>query len=491
MSLKNSLTFYFISSLMCLSTEYALAATQSLDEGASLLALNSSIGDIKSMNLKLTPHDSTMKDLLLTHDEKNAVLKNIDKVLREKNKVIFEYMKLTKSLNSKLHDLSLTQRLKAEFKKRELSNNIEGQEDLIIDLKNKIEQKDIRISYLKKLVKNQNIQLTEKINKLNFKIKNLTDSFNKMPEEMEQMALLSESKHVQVVRKLQNQIYEKSIMITSYQDQLEQYKDLNDLSARNNQLAIQLNESNEQLKKYQLSYKKIENKLKEERLKNIELTNYASNIKEEYSNHINILQEKYTAAINNNKITKIANRMPASIEENKTVIEKVNLGYLVEIDPRHLKVILDENFFFVSGKVSLDQESKEKLQSIMTAYSKEIFSKEELRDRLENIHVIGHSSPVYKGKVQNPLEASKKAYKANMDISLNRAKSIVDAIIGENLELPNKKEIRSKLVVSGKSFSEPIIQKRNLASTEKRECGQYDCEASQRVEIIFELQKKN
>lgn len=481
---------------MCLSTNYAFGYSQSQTGPETLVAINSNIDGIKSMDLKLTPHDSTMKDLLLTHDEKNAVLKNIDKVLKEKNKVIFEYMKLTKSLNSKVKELSLSQRLKGEFKKRELSSSIEGQEDLITDLKGQIEQKTLRISYLKKMVKNQNIQLTEKINKLNFKIKNLTDSFNELPQEMEEMALLSESNHVQKIRALQNQIYEKSQRIVSYQDQLHKYKDLSDISQKNNQLALKLKQSNEQLQKYQVSFKKIEEKLAQEKLKNKKLSLYAENIKEEYSNHINILQNKYAAAIRRVdaiqlKSKKKASRMPASIIKNEIIIDKASLGYLIEIDPRHLKVILDESFFFEIGKVNLSQNSKEKLQAIMSAYSNEIFSNEELRDRLENIHIIGHSSPLYKGKVLDPLDATKEAYQVNMDISISRAKSIADAIIGENTTLPNKKEIRSKIIVSGKSFSEPRPLQRGLASISKKRCGEYDCKASQRVEIIFELEKKN
>ncbi|WP_372655455.1 hypothetical protein [Halobacteriovorax sp.] len=484
---KNGIRLYLITSLMCLSTEYIYGASQSQDGTNTFL---SNIDGIASINLKLTPHDSTMKDLLLTHDQKNAVLKNIDKVLSEKNKVIFEYMKLTKSLNSKVNELSLTQRLKGEFKKRELSNSIEGQEDLIADLKGQIEEKTLRIGFLKKMVKNQNTQLTEKINKLNYKIKNLTNSFNELPEEMEKMAFLSESQHVQEIRTLQNQLHQKSIRIISYQDQLVKYKDLNDISKRNQQLAIQLEDSNEQLKKYQVSFNRMEERLALEKIKNKKLSEFNKNMKEEYSQHINLLKEKYVAALKRKDSTSNASRMPASVIESKETISKSNLGYLIEIDPSHLKLILDEKFFFTSGQTNLDQNSRIKLQSIMSAYSKEIFTNEELRDRVQNIHVIGHSSPRYKGQPLKPIEATKEAYQANMEVSLHRAKSIVKAIISENLELPYKNEIRSKLVVSGKSFSEPIPLGRNLASNQDGRCGDYDCEASQRVEVIFELQKK-
>lgn len=493
---KKVLSYYVIASLACISSEFALAKPKSQTDLGSLKLYDLEVRGPSALESDISPHDKSMKTLILAHEEKNAVLKNIDKVLEEKNKAIFEYMKLTKSLNSKIKDLSLTQRVKGEFKKRELSSNIGDQDQKISDLKGLIVQKDLKIQFLKKSIKNQNTQLTQKIHKLNFKIKNLTDSFNKMPEDIEKMAILTQSKHIEEIRGLQNQLHAKRMEVIAYQDQIKKYEGLSDIDKMNSQLAMELKNSNKSLEEYKISYKELQVKYNNEVSKNKELRTYAQNIKEEYSNHIQILQEKYSTAIN--KIDQVEDeyrnkksRMPASATSYEPVPVDIDLGYLVEVDPRHLKVILDENFFFQSGETSMNEESKKSLQSIISAYSREIFSKDELKDRLENIHIIGHASPVYNGKFVSPQSATRDAYQINMDISLARAKSVASVIIDENFELPNRSEIRQRLVISGKSFSEPRLLQRGPASSAIESCEIYDCNGSQRVEIIFELQKKN
>jgi len=485
-----------IYSLTCFSTEYVMAKTQSLENNDSLNHLETSIDGAKAISAKLSPHEETMKSLLLTHGEKSAVLKNIDKVLAQKNKAIFEYMKLTKSLSSKVEELTLSQKIKGEFQKRELSGNIEDHDQTISDLKGIIVQKDLRIQYLKKSMKNQNIQLSQKIKKLNFKLKDLTNAFNEMPEKMEAMAILSQSKHIEEIRNLQNQLHIKNASILEYQKKIDMYENETELSSSSSLLANELKRSQDQLSKFKISYNELEKKYNDQVEENKQLRTYASNIKEEYTNHISILQDKYAAAINtNSKLDNSydgkVNRMPASVVSYEPIPSSVDLGYLVEVDPRHLKLILDENFFFNSGQYEMTETTRTKLQSIIGAYSKEIFSKDELKDRLERIHIIGHSSPIYKGKYVDPIDADPKAFQDNMDISIQRAKSVARAITDNNFELPHRNEIRSKLVISGKSFSEPRMKPRGPASIQARECGIYDCESSQRVEIIFELQKKD
>ena len=496
MNSRSKTKLYFISTLMCLSTEYALAGPQSLANVGSKNFLHSNIDGMKAIDAKLSPHDQSMKSLILTHEEKNAVLTNIDKVLDKKNKTIFEYMKLTKSLNSKIEKLSFSQRVKGELQKRELSSNIEDQDQQVMDLKNTIVQKDLKIQFLKKSIKNQTAQLKQKIQKMNFKIKGLTESFNQVPKEMEKIALLTESKHIQEIRALQNQLHMKSATIISYQDELSKYKDLKDIASENSLLAKQLKKSDEQLESYKVSYKELQAKLNVEIDKNTQLKTYAENIKAEYSNHISLLEQKYGAAIAKvnsieSKYVSSSGRMPASAQSYEPVKSDVDLGYLVEVDPRHLKIILDESFFFERGESTLSEDSKAKLQAIMSAYSEQIFSKDKLKERLQNIHIIGHSSPVFEGKYVEPSSASTKAYQFNMHVSLERAKSIVSIIVDENIDLPHKNEIRSKLIVSGKSFSEPRPLPRGPASLAQMRCGGFDCSSSQRVEIIFELEKED
>ena len=450
---------------------------------------------IRSLNNKLSPHDETMKDLIVAQDQKNAVLKNIDMILENKNETIFEYMKLTKNLQSKIYKMSLKERIQSEMKKRQLSGAIEEDSSSISSLKGSIVEKDLKLQYLQKLLKNQNTQLSMEVKKLNFKIKRLTQNNNSLPNGFDPSNLRLESKHHEILRTYQNKLYENQKTIAEFKSKFKKNDNYNSIIKENSELASSLRSSQLDLLSYKNSYEKIQKKYLTKIKEYKKLETYTNNLQDDFNIQLTTLKSKYTKALS---IKPTSSRMPASVQDEEKItkviqftLKEKELGNLIIIDPQHMKLVLDETIFYERGTTSIDEYSTEKMKKVLSIYSKEIFSNEKLKDRLLKIQIIGHSSPIYKGKFVDPINANKEAYDIDMQVSLSRANSLVKKMFSNQFgEFPHKHEMRSKLVVSGKSFSEPLMKQRGPASQSEVSCGEYDCDNSQRVEIIFEFEKE-
>jgi hypothetical protein len=452
---------------------------------------------IRSLNSKLSPHDETMKNLIITQDQKNAVLNNIDKILEKKNETIFEYMKLTKALQSKVYKMSLTDRLKSEMKKRELSGTIEESSSSLASLKGSIVEKDLKIQYLQKLLKNQNTQLSMEVKKLNFKIKRLTQTHNTLPNGFDPSYLKLESKHHEVLRTYQNKLHENQQTIAEFKKKFKKNTNYNMLIKENTELASNLKNSQLELSSYKKSYEEMQSKYLTKVNEYKKLETFTNNMQDEFNIQLTTLKSKYAKVMENNSK---ASRLPASVVSHESPkVEKVNfnlkkenLGNLIHVDPQHMKLVLDETIFYKRGTTAISEDSALRMKSILSVYTKEIFSNEKLKERLLKVQFIGHSSPIYQGQFVDPINASKESYDINMAVSINRAQTLVESIFSNKFgDFPYKNEIRSKIVVSGKSFSEPLMRQRGPASQNRVSCGEYDCENSQRVEILFEFEKEN
>ncbi|WP_127714528.1 hypothetical protein [Halobacteriovorax sp. HLS] len=453
----------------------------------------------QALQLSLTPHDSTMKSLIITQDQKNAVLKNIDKILAKKNQTIFEYMKLTKQLESKLEKMSFKDRIKSEMKKRELSSELEESSDSLASLKGIIVEKDLKIQYLQKLLKNQNTQLASEVKKLNFKLKRLSHRYNTQTSVTETSKVIElESKHHETLRRYQNKLYENQKTISEFNKKFKSNKSFKGLIEENSKLAESLRSTEIEIKIHKAAYDTLEQKYLAKVKENKELEALANAMKDEFNVEMTTLKEKYAQALKLGA-NKRSGRVPAStsaevVKANNSIqntIENSGLGHLIEIDPQHMKLVLDETLIFSRGGTSIDDKAKENIKRILSVYTKEIYSNPKLRNRLLKVQFIGHASPIFKGKFVEPLTATKEAYDLNMDISLARSTKLFKTIFSEDFgDFPNKQELRSKVVISGKSFSEPLEVKRGPAALNTFQCGEFNCEGSQRVEILFEFEKE-
>jgi chromosome segregation ATPase len=196
-----------------------------------------------------------------------------------------------------------------------------------------------------------------------------------------------------------------------------------------------------------------------------------------------------------NKATK-AQRKIASVQNNfRTNIGRKLAKRLrdanidVYVDPTTGNVILrmDKNFLFKKNSAVLSNGAKRTLQKVIPLYVEELFADKEITGKINTVNIIGHASPSHRQRFVDPFDPkNRRAYNYNLDLSSDRARSIVKYIFSRSFGNFNHKGIfREKVQAIGKSFSEPV--KRRPASAPTKKCGIYDCKLSRRVEISFTL----
>jgi outer membrane protein OmpA-like peptidoglycan-associated protein len=165
---------------------------------------------------------------------------------------------------------------------------------------------------------------------------------------------------------------------------------------------------------------------------------------------------------------------------------KYNVQTEMDDKTGNITLKLDGTFLFKRNDSKLTDKAKKTLKKIIPIYTSEIFKAKKMRDNIDHVNVIGHASPRYKRKFINPADQNTKAYNYNLDLSTNRAKEIVKFILGQKFgEFPYKSNLRDKISVIGKSYSQPIKMSPNSKSDPS--CGIYNCSLSRRVEIKFTL----
>ena len=108
---------------------------------------------------------------------------------------------------------------------------------------------------------------------------------------------------------------------------------------------------------------------------------------------------------------------------------------------------------FEVGSYRLSQRGKIFLNKFAPIYINTIFSKKDYANNIESILIQGHTdSQMYSG-VKSPDEQ----YLKNMALSLERANSVANYIFTTNYNKEYNAELKKKIVVEGKSFSEPVL----------------------------------
>ena len=192
-----------------------------------------------------------------------------------------------------------------------------------------------------------------------------------------------------------------------------------------------------------------------------------------------------------------AQRKIASIQDNfrqnlgKKIAKRLSEANLnVYVDPHTGNVILrmDESFLFKRNSAILSKGAKRTLRKVIPLYVDTLFKEQDIADKINTINIIGHASPTWRQIYINPEDIlMRTAYNYNLDLSSDRARSIVKYIFSRNFgKFKYKSTLRNKVQAIGKSFSEPV--KRTPASKKADICGKdYDCKLSRRVEISFTL----
>lgn len=131
------------------------------------------------------------------------------------------------------------------------------------------------------------------------------------------------------------------------------------------------------------------------------------------------------------------------------------------------------NLFDLNSSI-LTPEGKKLLDKIVPVYINSIFADEELSSQIENIVIQGHTdSQMFAG-----VSSKEEQFLRNMDLSLKRANSVAEYIFKTKYDKIYSDKLRSKLVVEGNSYNEPVITN-----------GQEDFAKSRRVEIKLKVKK--
>lgn len=127
-------------------------------------------------------------------------------------------------------------------------------------------------------------------------------------------------------------------------------------------------------------------------------------------------------------------RLPLLVKE---AIEDLGGEDSVSVDPVTGDVNLDDSIFFDRGSARLKEEGKEFLKEFIPPYSAVILSNETVRGQVARVVVEGRTS-----------SGGDETY--NLGLSLERALSVVEYILSDELEFPDKEQFKNKLLASGR-----------------------------------------
>jgi hypothetical protein len=136
------------------------------------------------------------------------------------------------------------------------------------------------------------------------------------------------------------------------------------------------------------------------------------------------------------------------------------------------------------------------LKKFVPKYSESLFKDKKISEKITSVEIVGFASPTYKGKYIDPLSLSpedQKAAKYNLDLSINRARSIFEYMFDtKKITYNNQQQLLSLVKVSGRSF---FSEGRAPAGVtpgmdQKKFCSMVDCKQAQKVIIKFNMDDK-
>jgi chemotaxis protein MotB len=117
--------------------------------------------------------------------------------------------------------------------------------------------------------------------------------------------------------------------------------------------------------------------------------------------------------------------------------------YKIEIDQQTGNVVIVEGVLFEFNKFDITSEGANFLNKFVPDYINILLTDTVTRSQISQIIIEGHTDNIG-------------SYEYNLELSLNRAKSVANYIFSERIgDFPHKKELHKLLSVSGRSFVEP------------------------------------
>ena len=147
-----------------------------------------------------------------------------------------------------------------------------------------------------------------------------------------------------------------------------------------------------------------------------------------------------------------ANKAKAEISE-KLGREFKEKNIDVKVNPMTGDVDISDAQLFELGSYKLSEQGKQYLNKFIPVYINNIFSNDKFTDNITGIIVQGHTDSQQYANIKSLDEQ----YIKNMDLSLRRANAVAEYIFKTDYNKDYAPIIRKKLIVEGKSFSEPVL----------------------------------
>lgn len=494
---KSRLSVLSITALIMSSSPTSLVHAR---EGLAIASYKDSLAkgvkDINSMIVSMKPHRDSMNKMTVASLERNAVLKNFRKVLKEKNESIYKYMQYVKKVETEKQKLSFQERISFQLNKRELASTVDKKTDLLGVIEQKVKEKDLEIEHLKKLLVTQRESLNTQISTLSSKITDLNSANSNRSSTVSTALIELQSKYESAIRLLNTDLIKTKLSLANFKNNFNKSgSGLKSLTDKNTILTQKLKETTIQIIKLKEVALTSQKKFASLVSKNRELKAHSLSLKYDFESKL--AQYKSENA-------QRPSRLPASIRPDiydhsdtmrkeiisklQDSIDKTDLGYIAEINEQKIIISMDQKTLFNSGSTVVSDEAQHKLKVLIGIFSKRILQDTKLRERIKSINIVGHSSPRYKSKFVDIENPSKEAYSYNLKLSTLRAHAVADAIFNDKYGTVKYENIlRKNIQVSGRGFSLPIEKnKRELASLSQN-CGDFNCQKSRRVEIQFDL----
>ncbi len=417
----------------------------------------------------------------------NQLESTVEQKQKELEQRTIKIKQLNSSLDSKVKDL------KKSFAQNKISKRKMEQKIAQLKENNNQKIKSLESSNLlaKKEIEKQQQEISQKNQELaqaESKIKSQENTLNKLNQQKQKIT--------QNISNLREQ-FQKDMNLAKkrFQSELEKEKMTSDQKDR---------KTAEFLKKSRQKEEKLAGQIQNMEAKVQETQGQLENARQESEKLAGKAKELENAKRNlasaNNKLSEDVKRLQGAAEARNQVVadmkkELKKAGLDASVDGRSGDVVIafgDE--YFDTGKAHLKPGMIKVLKKFMPAYSKSLFSKKEIANKISSVEIIGFASPTYKGKYVNPVSLevkNKEAVNYNLDLSYYRARSIFDYIFDTGkMKYKYQKNLLPIVKVTGRSFLAEDMADRNVTNMSNKEyCKKYDCKKSQKVVIKFNLKK--
>lgn len=174
----------------------------------------------------------------------------------------------------------------------------------------------------------------------------------------------------------------------------------------------------------------------------------------------------YQRVVEDLNITKMKIKNLTGIKISVVQRLKKKLGNSIAIDPKTGSLRFSSNILFTQGKAELKPSAKKELSRILGKYIDVLLNDSKMRRYIDIITIEGHTN-------------SDGTYLYNLDLSQQRALTVMRFLYKQYPK--NRQLFKRYLSASGRSFSEPILDKYNKE----------DKDASRRIEIKFRIKSED